>query len=995
MTAFSGGNRWVGFPGVGSPPVPPPLHRMALDRMGARTRMSPQISIDGQSVSRLDARRALHLLSQAFGSHEDLPRLAACLALARSLRQGTEQPDAWPQWVRNGVRRYTANPGAFSASRAIGLSRWGLASRPVNATPDRRKGSSPPAERVPSRNARSSLPGSRAPYTPESRFADQVSVPPLTLVIPGPALDHLPVDPTLRSALANVGWRDDSELRRRWLRLALLHSSYLEERAADVLVNADLLRMLGAVGGRWCHLYALDELLSDHPLASADEQSKVWANFSRDFLAGITAVLNADNAMFRGRGEELMRESGRSSPHLPEAIANQVIGVLCLLDGLPAVARLVKEAHRRAISRSSPVVDWGQLLDKHAGAGNITFRYQESGPDHQRQFTAVATDSRGRSAGGSAPSKKKARIAAAESFLRRYYPGVAQAANSSAQRHQDAQQFPPTQYEAASPSHEKALRDLLWFFELPSRATPLLSQALTHASWANQNQDLVWRFRQRDSAALAHLGSVVADALIAHVQATAVASRSLRPTSDEARIMAPLEDRVGSLFNELQLEAGLLLGVGVQHKAIPGIAAGSMQALLGVAWQQHRENLLARRPRVLDEWLRTPNGLQDDSTLLQQLCSEFKIEQSIEYTERGPDHDRRYSCQLRFSGGPSAVTVKGPFIVGKTPAKLQASSMVLSALNSDPDDVLKPVRRFLLQRQITNADVADPRRSLLRGWLGVDHVVSSDGQAFAQWATETEATIGPLAADDLTRLKSYYQRCLLLSRQGTLPILQSILSETTQWLQNAETPAEVKQDNRWNSFQAATAVLSTITSDEIGSVRGAISGWLDSAAGRIDINLSSDLLPDDQASLSATQSEALRVLLDVSSTTASGGRVNVSIYRRSESAYVSLTSNSLGLPGKLAELARLLEECVSGFVYVRLDDGWLAEFRYTSPITPTTLAELGQALDAVADQRPDLRSLARSAAGLIDLIEGDTDQASAQPDHRAYAAELHRRRGMI
>jgi hypothetical protein len=119
------------------------------------------------------------------------------------------------------------------------------------------------------------------------------------------------------------------------------------------------------------------------------------------------------------------------------------------------------------------------------------------------------------------------------------------------------------------------------------------------------------------------------------------------------------------------------------------------------------------------------------------------------------------------------------------------------------------------------------------------------------------------------------------------------------------------------------------------------------------------------------------------------------VYRQNDSAYVAVTSDSADLHSPLTDLVRLLDECVTHFTCVQIDRGWLIEVRYMIPISPAMLADLGRSLEATADERKDLLSLARRAADLVNLIETGKSQGDADTDHQVHAAELFRRRGLI
>jgi hypothetical protein len=379
------------------------------------------------------------------------------------------------------------------------------------------------------------------------------------------------------------------------------------------------------------------------------------------------------------------------------------------------------------------------------------------------------------------------------------------------------------------------------------------------------------------------------------------------------------------------------------------------------------------------------------------MCSEFKINCSDgKYLERGPDHGRTFAAVLRFSDGAKTIEIQGPFAPNKTEAKHRASEQALAALDADPVSRNQRLHEFFLRQQILRVDAADTRRCLLRGWLGVSYLASADIAAFERWADDADLAIGPLRQDDLARMRSYYERCLLITRRGSLPLLLSMFTETTKWLQEVDSAAEAQADLRWVSFCAVADALGALTASVAGSVRGVISEWYSSVVGRLDVDLSSERLDEDQDDLTAAQAAALHSLLDAASGAVSqGGRLRVAVYRQDNSAYVAVTSDSLDLHSSLADLVHLLDECASYFTGVQIEGGWLIEVRYMSPVTPARLADLGRSLEATADERKDLLSLARRAADLRNLIETGKSEGDADTDHQVHAAELFRRRGLI
>src|SRR5262249_34623488 len=189
------------------------------------------------------------------------------------------------------------------------------------------------------------------------RAASIVRVVSPVLLDPGAAFDDFALDPGLDMALTETGWESGDVLRRRWLRLATMHVSYLYEHHGDIPINAELLRMLDSLGSRWCRLYTLEAFVSSNPLASAHEQSRAWAEYSAPMIEHLTERLDVDQAILLGRGEaSTSRDPGRRY-RTHESVARQIIGVLCLLGGLPCVSKITKAVYPQIVTRVAPATD--------------------------------------------------------------------------------------------------------------------------------------------------------------------------------------------------------------------------------------------------------------------------------------------------------------------------------------------------------------------------------------------------------------------------------------------------------------------------------------------------------------------------------------------------------------------------------------------------------------------------------------------------------------
>jgi dsRNA-specific ribonuclease len=967
-------------------PVPPPLHVMARRRLEelSQARSRTHFLIDGTSIDVMLAGQALANLGAVLGAHDDLQRLTLCLALERSIRFGSARPERWPNWARNAVVRYAQDPGFFAQARPRELSSWGLGFAPARV--GRSQKSLPELPR-PNRTKPGPL---RTPSV-----VDLIEVPEPRLMDPGKTGEEITLSPGLVEALADIGWSRRSALAERWLRVAVMHSSYLYEQQQGTVLSALVLRMLEGLGLRWVQLFLLEEFLASEPMAEAGEQSRILASMLPSVGSWLSAALDVCATALLGKGEALQTGEGRES-RARTAVTWQLAGVMCLFGGSSALAGLVQNALRdeAAHDASTRTVDWSTVLQSQVKLP-FTWAYESSGPDDSRVFRAVVTAKGGKTGAGTGKSKRAARRAAAECFCRKYLPeAVRESTRAIALKAPSVR--PVGMHKQPGESHKSAITDLCGFFELPKAAVPLLSQALTHSSWIHEHQAIAKQANQIDNKSLARLGAAVADALVAHDQVVRIVSQGLDPTEDEARLMPPAEERLQDLFNDFNLGSSLLLGAGVSGNVRRSIAAGAMQAVLAVAWKYRREHLLVRRPRLLDEWLRVPNGAHDPSTALQQMCSAFKIAYDVDHKARGSDHDKSYACTLSFEDEAGAVAVTGPFGSDKTQAKHLVSAKVLAAVSTSSART-EPLTSFFLRRQIAHAESVDPRRALLRGWLGVSHLASADLATFGEWADSVEKVVGPVSETDLAKMRGYYARCLLLSRRGTPKKLRSTFSDSTEWLRDVDSAAAIRADSRWESFRAAATTLDVITSSVTGTLREAISEWYSTAISKVNVDLSSENLGDDQDDLTATQASAVYAMLSAAAETLpTDNRLEISVYRRDGSAYVTMSASIPDLQSRLSELARLLDESVSHLVCVPIERGWLIELEYVRCVTLGRLADLGRSLAENGDERRDLLHVAKRASDYIDHVEKAwISDISADYDLQERAADLFACRALI
>jgi len=217
---------------------------------------------------------------------------------------------------------------------------------------------------------------------------------------------------TLRSALgAEVG---DALLER-----ALTHRSFAYENGG--LPTNERLEFLGdSVLG----LVVTDTLYRTHPELPEGQLAKLRAAVvNMRALADVGRDLGLGGHVRLGRGEE--STGGRDKSSILADTLEAVLGAVYLDCGLDVAAALVHRLFDPLIEEAATLgagLDWKtslQELTAEAGMGVPEYVVSESGPDHQKLFTAAATvggDSYGE---GNGRSKKEAEQEAAAAAWRR------------------------------------------------------------------------------------------------------------------------------------------------------------------------------------------------------------------------------------------------------------------------------------------------------------------------------------------------------------------------------------------------------------------------------------------------------------------------------------------------------------------------------------------------------------------------------------------------
>ena len=208
------------------------------------------------------------------------------------------------------------------------------------------------------------------------------------------------------------------------LERALTHRSYAYEHGG--LPTNERLEFLGdAVLG----LVVTDALYTTHPDLAEGQLAKLRASVvSTRALAVVARELGLGRWMRLGKGEDVT--GGRDKSSILADTMEAVLGAVYLDRGLPGATTVVRalfDPLMHAAAQDGAAMDWKTALQEITaarGLGPPEYVIAESGPDHEKHFTAAALINGERLGAGAGKSKKEAEQIAAEAAWRSLSEGA-------------------------------------------------------------------------------------------------------------------------------------------------------------------------------------------------------------------------------------------------------------------------------------------------------------------------------------------------------------------------------------------------------------------------------------------------------------------------------------------------------------------------------------------------------------------------------------------
>jgi ribonuclease-3 len=197
------------------------------------------------------------------------------------------------------------------------------------------------------------------------------------------------------------------------LTLALTHRSYAYEHGG--LPTNERLEFLGdAVLG----LTVTDELYHRHPQRPESDLAKMRAGVvNTQALAEVARQLTDQGLgahLLLGRGE--LKSGGADKSSILADGLESLLGAIYLHAGIEAARGVILRLFSELLDAGG-LLDWKTSLQELAAAralGPVSYRVTATGPDHQREFTAVVVVRDGEYGSGIGRTKKEAEQKAAE-----------------------------------------------------------------------------------------------------------------------------------------------------------------------------------------------------------------------------------------------------------------------------------------------------------------------------------------------------------------------------------------------------------------------------------------------------------------------------------------------------------------------------------------------------------------------------------------------------
>ena len=587
-----------------------------------------------------------------------------------------------------------------------------------------------------------------------------------------------------------------------WLKLALTHSSYINECGLEPRI-VGLLRACGSLLTRYGFdllTLAINHWANDNlPSASCRQVDEFRQKVEPMIIGQLADELELGSRMFIGRGEASAIKDGKVSAHLLRSSVESLLGVVGIFSSYGRLYQRVDSCVQQASLRQGDVsISYKSLLQEVSqGLGRGTPLYEvvmQSGPDHSKQFRVRVRTQDGHSAEGEGPSKKQAEEVSARTYLERYLPNRLPRSDSVAHA---LWRRPLPPYLIPS-QHREGVLKLCATLGMPENRAWLLSQALTHSSFLNETRLSACC----DGRRLAQLGAAILGVLSTETILARFLGDKERDQAHINQIRGKLTDAslLSSRFDVLGLERLVLSGRGYGQKDLGPVAKADVFAGVVAALFLARGSLdiLRTSDAFITDWLNESAGNVDDLLLrepsevnamgtLEVQLQRLGIRWRFDYDRSGPVHEATYTARLTLesiANGETFSPVAERHGSSQKKAELALAAFAARAIESVnldadgeklggsvSDDEYLRLAGFLYRHELETApnDVPTAKRWLKDRLLGSHLLIGGQTEAFLGWANRVERLLEQdgKKVPNLHRVERFYTILRSLSTPST------------------------------------------------------------------------------------------------------------------------------------------------------------------------------------------------------------------------------------
>lgn len=456
------------------------------------------------------------------------------------------------------------------------------------------------------------------------------------------------------------------------LMVSTVHRSFLYENQ-DLLpkVSSGTLEAFRAIGASFemrTLALRLFSLLPDSDAGSLSQQMALHVTKTNEAVRESEWLRQGTQL---GEGE---KKNGIWSTRTAVDQLHQIVGWLVLVGQWSAAAELLPSLQMPLHSS-----DWPDPVSSALssfGQQNVEWEFEESGPDHAREFLCRIRVRGRRPIEGFGKSKKQARAEAALRALESY----------AAQPSKDPKK---SRKGAVRVIHEPPSSGSRWvafvaeILDVDQGQYYWVEQALIHSSWMYENQRIAEIAGQRDNTRLAWLGSHTVN----FDSAVASATRVLQEELLEYAFRTTEAEQHEAAAYVCGLPSRMFLGRGQTGSVSRQMAADAFQAVHAVkALSRNEESPFSG---ATGPWAQaallvapgTPKGV-DEKTDLQELAQAIGLDLEYDDEFRGSEHspECRGVITLRSEKLRRKVGIGGPWKSGKTQAHRAAAGRVLKLI---------------------------------------------------------------------------------------------------------------------------------------------------------------------------------------------------------------------------------------------------------------------------------------------------------------------------